>query len=55
MPNLKKDKEPTEFEVLASEKRNLWEEVKEQPDFLNTPQYQRINEIDARLWELVKS
>jgi hypothetical protein len=56
--NRKKDqspKEPSEFERLASEKAKLWNEVRDDPRYRETDQYQRINEIDQRLWELVKS
>ncbi|MDF2651697.1 MAG: hypothetical protein K0Q73_7502 [Paenibacillus sp.] len=47
------EKEPSELETLVTEKTKLWDEVKDNPDFLNTPQYKRIDVIDARLWELV--
>jgi hypothetical protein len=48
-------KELSEFDQLADEKLKLWNEVKSDPDYLSSEQYKRINEIDKRLWELVKS
>jgi hypothetical protein len=44
-----------EFQKLVAEKQQLWAKVKDNPDFRKTEQYQKIEEIDKRLWELVKS
>ncbi|WP_391573868.1 hypothetical protein [Cohnella sp.] len=45
----------TEFEILAVEKAKLWQEIKGKRNYKETEQHKRIKEIDARLWELVKS
>ncbi|WP_161793408.1 hypothetical protein [Cohnella kolymensis] len=56
-PNDKSDapEQSEEFEKLVVEKKQLWAKVKDKPDFRETEQYRRIEEIDTRLWELVKS
>ena len=55
-----KNKEPTELEILIDEKVTLSKklgimgELKPVKGYKETNEYKRIQEIDKRLWELVK-
>lgn len=56
----KDNKEPTEFELLVQEKRELAQSLgligntTKKEGYKETSEYNRIKEIDQRLWELVK-
>ncbi|MCY9593722.1 hypothetical protein [Paenibacillus chitinolyticus] len=45
----------TEWDILVAEKQRLWNEVKALPDFVQSEQYRRIEEIDADLWRIKNS
>jgi hypothetical protein len=55
-PNKLSEREKLEQEkIMLAKEIGIWGESAPVENYKETPQHKRINEIDKRLWELVKS